>query len=365
VKVKNLNSSNSRILIVNTATNYLYLKKHESNKSLGMKKHLLFTLAIILLFISHSFSQNWNCGDTLIDVRDGKKYTTVLLGSQCWMQQNLNYGTFINSIIDTVTHSNMANNGVVEKYAPNGDSLNLPFYGALYEWDELMTYSTTVGIQGLCPNGWHVPTVSEWKTMLTATGVNLVGNIATSTGTAAGANKLKAVGTGIGPNGIGTNTSGFSALPGGDRDSYGIFYGLGNRYIFWTSNENTTETAYQFTLWNDNDTIYHYDDAQKITGFSCRCVLDNIMTGSIEENNPKETKIFISFSNDVLTITLNKSCTAQYQLYTSLGQLVFSEHLNTSDRKISLSTIRNGIYILVLSVKGELLITKKIIISHE
>src|ERR1041384_927807 len=132
---------------------------------------------LLLLFFLSPFlykAQTFTCGDTLVDTRDGKKYTTVLIGSQCWMKQNLNYGKTVSSYSSTATHSDQFNNSIAEKYAPNGDSTKLPQYGALYEWDELMNYTTTAGGQGLCPNGWHVPTDTEWQTMITSAGGTMV-----------------------------------------------------------------------------------------------------------------------------------------------------------------------------------------------
>jgi len=96
------------------------------------------------------------CGQTLSDPRDGKNYATVQIGTQCWMAQNLNVGTRIDG---TATQ---ANNGTIEKYCYSDNDANCTTYGGLYQWDEMMQYTTTQGVQGICPTGWHLPVDAEW-----------------------------------------------------------------------------------------------------------------------------------------------------------------------------------------------------------
>ena len=121
----------------------------------------IFILVIALLINVNSFSQffsKFNCGDSITDSRDGRKYPTVQIGTQCWMAQNLNYG---NMIIAT----NQTNNSIHEKYCFNNDTNNCNLNGGLYQWNELMNYFTTQGVQGLCPVGWHLPTDAEYTTL--------------------------------------------------------------------------------------------------------------------------------------------------------------------------------------------------------
>jgi len=87
----------------------------------------------------------------------GQEYETVAIGEQCWMAENLNVGTMINGT------TNMAENGIIEKHCYGDDPLNCDEYGALYQWNEVMNYSTSQGVQGICPPGWHVPTDKDWK----------------------------------------------------------------------------------------------------------------------------------------------------------------------------------------------------------
>ncbi len=88
----------------------------------------------------YAAASSFTCGDPFTDPRNGQTYTTVQIGDQCWMAENLNIGEMINS------GSNMTNNGVIEKYCFSNDPANCETYGGLYQWNEMMEYSTTAGV---------------------------------------------------------------------------------------------------------------------------------------------------------------------------------------------------------------------------
>ena len=104
---------------------------------------------------------SFNCGQNLTDIRDNKIYPTIPLGTQCWMQKNLNYGSSIQGATE------QTDNCMNEKYCYSDNAANCSLYGGLYQWDELMAYTNTPGAQGLCPAGWHVPTQNEWIALFT------------------------------------------------------------------------------------------------------------------------------------------------------------------------------------------------------
>ena len=101
----------------------------------------------------------FTCTDSVIDVRDNRKYPTVKLGSACWMAANLNYGTQI--LASALQRDNCTN----EKFCYNDNASNCTTFGGLYQWDEMMQYQETEAIQGFCPPAWHVPTETEWNTL--------------------------------------------------------------------------------------------------------------------------------------------------------------------------------------------------------
>jgi len=182
----------------------------------------------------------------------GKTYHSIKIGTQVWMQENLDVGTMIQG------SANPSDNGKIEKYCYDNDPSNCTTYGGLYQWNEAMQYVTTAGTQGICPTGWHIPTKAEFETLKVSVGND--------------GNKLKGEGQGTG-SGVGTNTSGFSALLAGYRYNNGTFSSLGYTTYFWSSTESYAAGAYGINLWYDGSGI-GVDYNVKGNGFSVRCLED-------------------------------------------------------------------------------------------
>jgi len=195
---------------------------------------------------------NVTCTGTPTVTYSGKTYNTVQIGNQCWLKENLDVGTMINSM------QNATNNGIIEKYCYDDNAANCNTYGGLYQWNEVMQYSTTPGTKGICPTGWHIPTNAELQVLAEA-----VCNKS---------NALKSIGQGSG-SGQGTNTSGFSALLAGYRYNDGFFYYLGNQADFWSSTEISSNLAYIRHLYSTGSSIALEIDYKGL-GFSARCAKD-------------------------------------------------------------------------------------------
>jgi uncharacterized protein (TIGR02145 family) len=205
------------------------------------------------------FGDEFQCGLPLIDDRDDQQYETVQIGDQCWMAENLNIGTRING------SSNQSDNGTIEKYCYNNADAQCDTYGGLYQWDEMMGYTTTPGVQGICPEGWHLPSDAEWTTLTTYLG-----------GESVAGGKMKETGTTYwnSPNTGATNSSGFTALPGGGRNTNGSFSGVGNEGYWWSSSEIGASGAWNRSLYYGSAQVYRYSYG-KSSGFSVRCLKDN------------------------------------------------------------------------------------------
>lgn len=131
--------------------------------------------------------------------------------------------------------------------------------GKLYNW-----YAVT-DPRGLAPEGWHVPSDAEWTTLTTFLGGEYVAG-----------GKMKEAGTAhwLAPNGGATNSSGFTGLPGGYRNSYGTFYTIGNYGYWWSSTEPTTYDAwYRYLAYDGGDVGRGFGNV-KPYGFSVRCLRD-------------------------------------------------------------------------------------------
>ncbi len=197
------------------------------------------------------------CGDVFTDTRDSKAYNTVSIGSQCWFAENINIGSKITS--------SQSNNSIIEKWCYNNEEDSCNIYGGLYNWNEMMQYSTLGEAQGICPDDWHLPSQTEWYAMVTEIG-----------GTSQGG-KLKETGTlhWNSPNTNATNTSGFTALPGGKKDN-SSFLEMKSKGYFWTSTQHSLMTTYQFyyKLYHDSGNIDEIADPGVSYGMSVRCVKD-------------------------------------------------------------------------------------------
>ena len=198
------------------------------------------------------------CGQPSTDSRDGKIYSTVQIGTQCWFAQNLNVGTKI------LGSANQTNNGIIEKYCWGNNEANCTVYGGLYQWDEAMQYSTTEGVQGICPPNWHLPSDAEWYTLTTFLG-----------GESIAGGKLKESGLShwLAPNYGATNSSGFTALPGGYSVGFESFVSLGYYGQYWSSSQNALTTSW-CRGFDYNGEYVGRTASTKMLSFSVRCLKD-------------------------------------------------------------------------------------------
>ena len=184
-------------------------------------------------------------------------YKKVTIGTQTWMAENLNYQTE-NSWCG-------GGNGTTEG--------NCEIYGRLYTWATAMGKDeSTCGyghecdlgtgdVQGVCPDGWHLPSEAEWESLFTAVGGQLTAG-----------KKLKGTTLWKKKDGI-TNEDayGFSALPAGLRDDDGDFFRVGEIAVFWSAIERNGDYAHDMNLeYNDEDASYVRD--KKFNAFSVRCL---------------------------------------------------------------------------------------------
>lgn len=183
---------------------------------------------------------------------EGKMYNTVLIGTQCWLRESLNFGTRVN------IGEYQTNNGIVEKHCYLNLESNCDIYGATYQWYEAMQYVENEGAQGICPNGWHIPTDAEWCTMLDV--VDPQTNCNPFSGGVDAGLKLKSNNGWYYP-GNGTNEFGFDAHPSGDR-----LMGF-----YWTSTMYDTYDAWNRHFWFENSVAGRSLD-QKTTGDYVRCL---------------------------------------------------------------------------------------------
>ena len=201
---------------------------------------------------------SYTCGTPVSDTRDGHVYNTIQIGNQCWMKENLNIGVKIDG------SSTQTNNGTVEKYCYNNQESNCNTYGGLYLWDEAMQYSNNDGSQGICPAGWHIPTETDFTLLMTFLGGDMV---------AGGKVKETTTDHWLSPNTGATNSSGFTALPGGYTFNNGWFNGVNGNANFWTSTApNPSPNPGHVNIYYDHEIMYVNNSATAGYGYSVRCI---------------------------------------------------------------------------------------------
>lgn len=213
----------------------------------------------------------------IADTRDGSVYKIVTINTQTWMAENLKYLPDIHiktngSLTDYRYYVyNYDGTDVAAAKACEYNGVNIyQTYGVLYNWPAAMAGAASSDgkpsdVQGVCPDGWHLPSDEEWKLL-----INYLG------GTHGGAGKkMKETGTTHwqSPNEGATNESGFTGLPGGHRHINGFFDNINIYGYWWSATEYDANRAILRRLYYNNSTV-ESNSNDKRYGFSVRCVKD-------------------------------------------------------------------------------------------
>ena len=214
---------------------------------------------------------------------DGNTYNTVKIGNQCWMKENLRATHYTNGESIPLGY-NLSSTAC--RYYPNNDGNNVSAYGYLYNWQAVMhgTNSSTAnpsGVQGICPDGWHVPSDSEWTqlTNYVSSQASYVCNndnthIAKSLASSMGWNSSSAT-CAVGNNPSSNNATGFSALPAGHigiSNSGVSYFGYNASVTFWSAtggNINAFTRHFDYYIANVQKPEYNRN-----YGLSVRCLRD-------------------------------------------------------------------------------------------
>jgi len=201
---------------------------------------------------------------------EGQVYNTIQIFSQCWLKENLNVGTRINS------HNLQTNNGLIEKYCYYDEASNCGFWGGLYQWNEMMQYETGAGKQGICPPGWHLPSDEEWKVLEGAADSHYgighpVWDSWDSRGFDAGT-RLKSTSGWNGGNGL--DLFGFTGLPAGYSGNAGAFFSMGEQARFWSSTHDNSDIPWRRFHRFVSPGVDRTASNIRTYGYSVRCIKD-------------------------------------------------------------------------------------------
>lgn len=199
---------------------------------------LIITMAALFIGVSFAAPQS-----TMKDSRDGQTYKTVKIGKQVWMAENMNYD---------IKHS----------YCYDNKPENCEKYGRLYTWG---------AANYVCPEGWHLPTIEEFETLMSNVGGKET------------AGKMLKSKQGWEPyehefehalqDGNGIDKNGFNVLPAGNRLSGGYFYGAGEGALFWIAAESIVNYAYSLRLYYSSEGA-RLGILEKDLAVSVRCLRD-------------------------------------------------------------------------------------------
>jgi len=240
------------------------MKKSKQMKTTTKYCFILPLVLISIMMIMSNCSDDEEVVSNQIKDADGNVYTTVIIGTQVWLNENLkttkyNDGTAIPYVTDNTAWDDLTTSAYCWQ---DNDITNKSAYGALYNW-----YAVNTG--NLCPDGWHESTDDDWNTL-----VNFLGGEAVAGG------KLKSTRTAPdahprwdSPNTGATDEYNFRALPEGGRSTGGEFTTKGKYGTWWSATEWNSTGAYLRDMYADKSTVFR-GGSDKANGFSVRCVKD-------------------------------------------------------------------------------------------
>lgn len=224
---------------------------------------------------------------TLTDI-DGNEYPWLKIGEQCWMTANLRTtryanGTAIPHLPATADWDTLTEKGKAycfyDTTGTDYTQYTKETFGTLYTWAAATNGNTdTIGVQGACPDGWHLPSDDEWKKLemfldMTQIEVDDVGYRGSNQGSQlADSAELWYRATSL-ENDSGFGKSGFSAVPAGYRNRDGAFYNVGKNCFWWSSTQDYVPNAWSRYLNFMAADVGRTND-YKINGFSVRCIKD-------------------------------------------------------------------------------------------
>lgn len=290
-----------------------------------MKKSFrLITLLTVVFFITQHFIAT---SQTVTDV-DGNIYSTIEIGSQTWLKENMKTLHYPDST------------PIVSVLAYNNDDSLANIYGRLYNWNATMNNSHTEKAQGICPDGWHVPSISEWDIISQYLGGDNV---------AGGKMKEEGIEHWFAPNTGANNESGFTALPGGEKDN-NVFWLMGTAAVIWSSSETSSDFAEYRYLLHDDAKLGYYN-YYKSFHYSVRCVKDATV-GQQEQGTIKNIKINPNPACESISVQFTEQIKTpiKVEVFSASGKLVKDITIKTNKIDIDITDLAGGLYIFTANI---------------
>lgn len=287
-------------------------------------------------------------GQTVSDI-DGNVYTTVSIGNQVWLGENLKVTKFNNqepiSIVLDDTQWSTQTQAAYCYY--QGDVANTNDYGNLYNW------YVVNNSKNVCPTGYHVPSITEWEELITFLGGNAVAG-----------GKLKEIGFThwLDPNTAADNSSGFTLLPSGWRaHNNGFYESLSYMAYVWSSTSVDASSSSIILAGYDSPACYT-SESHILTGLPIRCLKDE--TSSLDEpDNEQPILVYPNPANDLVHIHFSIVDNPTAKLIDAMGQIVLEATIENNTCSFDLSTFGNGVYFI--QIEGTTGVNRiKIVVQH-
>ena len=334
-----------------------------------------------------SYAQTLGAGVTDID---GNTYNTVIIGAQEWQKENLNVskysdGTIIPQVTDPVAWANLTT-GAWCYY--NNDAANGAIYGKLYNWYAVAGIYDAASLANpllrkqLAPIGWHVPSDTEWTTLIQFIDPNAYAtNNSTGAQSLTAGIKMKEAGNNhwfYQPGVTTTNESGFTGLPGGQRGLIWLPDGsLAGSFDYNSRNGMWWSSTYSnLPLWPDNSyarslsffgsTVQRFDVNGK-DGFSVRLIKNSSLNNQSFQDN--SFKIYPNPAKDQITIDfgdLTNASSLSYKIMNTLGQEVTNGKINFQQSVVQFNSLfSKGIYFIkIIDSSNNVIGIRKIIVNN-
>ena len=298
---------------------------------------------IVLSFAILQGSTNFNpCPNipTVIDI-DGNIYNTVQIGSQCWMREHLRTTHFADAT--EIPLGTAPSNTMAFRYYPNSNPANVSEYGYVYNWPAVMNGETASNanpsnVQGICPNGWHVPSKAEWEQLFNYVGSQseyMCGgnsnNIAKALASTTGWHNYGGA-CAVGNNPSSNNATGFNAMPADRYD--GNWVDFGSTVYFWSSAADSDSRAWTFNLNFTRAYASGGFDNNVYNGFSVRCVKNHGLPVGEAQPCPGIPTVTDVDGNIYNTVQIGQQCWTRENLrvtHYSDGTLIPAGGDNNSD----------------------------------
>jgi len=286
-------------------------------------------------------------GQTISDI-DGNVYNTVSIGTQIWTVENLKTTRYSNgdSIHYEALDSVWGGLTIPAFSTYNNDTIYRNEYGNLYN------FYAVLDSRNLCPSGWHIPSDSEWVSLITYLGGDSI---------AGGKMKESGITHWMFPNTGADNSSGLTVIPAGYRYAnngfnHGGFHGLNGNGGIWTSTSTSDSTSIAKYFCPGSASVGQIENS-KSYGWSVRCISD-LQTGINEKEKWNDIEIYPNPTSDLLTIPIGGQ---KIIVIANLrGQIIKS--IKTKAMTISIRDLTTGNYFVsVFNSENKLILIKQIV----